>query len=201
MPVVSPSRRGARGWVAVAVRRTLFAVWRARARLHRRVILLAYPQVRIDPGAVIDPSARLCAWDGGSIEIGCGTAISARVTILAEGGAIRIGRDGHVGIGTTINACAAVEIGDDALIAQYVSIRDQDHATADPTRPYRAQGFTAKPIRLGRNVWLGVKVTVLKGATIGDNAVVGANAVVTGAIPAGMVAVGVPARPLRSVHP
>ncbi|SFG20608.1 transferase hexapeptide (six repeat-containing protein) [Novosphingobium sp. CF614] len=162
---------------------------------------MAHPEIQCEPGVTIDPTARVGASDGGSIVIGRGTEIAARATILAEGGTIRIGAGCHLGIGTTLHAKAAVEIGDDTLIAQYVAIRDHDHRTTDPAVPYRLQGFVTAPVRLGRNVWLGVKVTVLKGATIGDGAVVGANAVVTRAIPPGMMAVGVPARPFRRVHP
>jgi acetyltransferase-like isoleucine patch superfamily enzyme len=194
------ARWGWRWLLAVAVRRTRFSIWRARAWLHQRIILLAYPEIECAPGVTIDPTARVGATDGGSVVIGRGTTITAQVTLMAEGGAIRIGRDCHLGIGSTIYAKVSVEIGDDALIAPYVAIRDHDHATADPSLPYRLQGFVSAPVRLGRNVWLGVKVTVLKGATLGDGAVVGANAVVTGPIEPGIIAVGVPARPLRPVH-
>ena len=199
--VRAPTRQGCTRLVAGGVRRIRFAIWRWRAGLHRRIILLAHPEIRCGTGVTIDPTARLGASDGGSIEIGRGTEIAARCTILAEGGTIRIGDDCHLGIGTLVHAKAGVEIGDDALVAQYVAIRDHDHGTSDPALPYRSQGFVTAPVRLGRNVWLGVKVTVLKGATVGDGAVVGANAVVTGAIDAGVLAVGVPARALRRVHP
>jgi acetyltransferase-like isoleucine patch superfamily enzyme len=53
------------------------------------------------------------------------------------------------------------------------------------------------PVRIGRNVWLGAKVTVSKGVAIGDNAIVGANAVVTHDIPPNAIAAGVPARIIR----
>ena len=171
-----------------------------RAWLRRSGVLLAYPGVRCGAGVTIDPTATIGAYDGGTIAIGAGTVIAAGATIQAEGGALRIGADCHIGIGTTIHVKAAVDIGDDALIAQYVAIRDHDHATTDPALPYRAQGFVTAPVRIGANAWLGVKVTVLKGATIGDGAVIGANAVVTGAIEAGVMAAGIPARPLRRVH-
>jgi acetyltransferase-like isoleucine patch superfamily enzyme len=172
-------------------------ILRSRGWFNRHLILLSYPQVRMGPGVRIDPSARIAAFDGGSIEIGARTAISARVTLTADGGPIRIGQDCYIGTGSDIHAMVGVEIGQDAMIAQYVTIRDHDHATADPARAYRLQGFVSAPVRIGRNAWLGVKVTVLKGAEVGDDAVVGANAVVTGVIPRGTVAVGAPARPIR----
>jgi acetyltransferase-like isoleucine patch superfamily enzyme len=54
-------------------------------------------------------------------------------------------------------------------------------------------------VAIGRDVWLGAKVTVLRGSTIGDGSVVGANAVVGGDIPPASLAVGVPARVLKTL--
>jgi acetyltransferase-like isoleucine patch superfamily enzyme len=78
-----------------------------------------------------------------------------------------------------------------------VSIRDHDHRFADPTLSVAEQGYEVAPVRLGRNVWLGCNVTVLKGVSLGDSCVVGANAVVTTSFPAGSVLAGVPARVLK----
>ena len=57
----------------------------------------------------------------------------------------------------------------------------------------------AKPITVGSNVWIGMGVQVLPGVTIGDNAVIGAGSVVTKDIPAGMLAYGVPCRPIKQI--
>lgn len=57
----------------------------------------------------------------------------------------------------------------------------------------------AKPITVGNNVWIGMGVQVLPGVTIGDNVVIGAGSVVTKDIPSGMLAVGVPCRPVREI--
>ena len=79
-----------------------------------------------------------------------------------------------------------------------VAIRDHDHRFDGPLAvPIREQGHVCAPVTIGDNVWLAGKSTVLKGVTIGDNAVVGANAVVTRDIPANAVAMGVPARVIR----
>ena len=57
----------------------------------------------------------------------------------------------------------------------------------------------AKSITIGRNVWITSRVTVLGGASIGDGSVIGAGSVVAGAIPSGVFAAGVPAKPVRSL--
>ncbi len=97
----------------------------------------------------------------------------------------------------TVAAFDRIEIGDDTMLAEMVSIRDHDHAFGRTDVPYREQGHVAAPVRIGRNVWVGAKVTILKGVTIGDNAIVGANAVVTRDLPANSTAVGIPARVIR----
>ena len=68
---------------------------------------------------------------------------------------------------------------------------------ADPTVPYREQGHVTAPVVIGRNVWLGSRSSSRRGVRIGDNAVVGAGAVVTQGHPANSLAVGIPARVVR----
>ncbi|MCW2490757.1 MAG: acetyltransferase, partial [Frankiales bacterium] len=65
-------------------------------------------------------------------------------------------------------------------------------------RPIKDQGITKSPIRIGADVWLANKVTVVRGVHIGDGSVVGANAVVTSDLPPYSIAAGVPARVIRS---
>lgn len=65
--------------------------------------------------------------------------------------------------------------------------------------PRRAKWEAAKPIVIGDNVWLGGGAIIMPGVTIGENSVIGAGAVVTKDIPANVVAVGNPARVIRSV--
>ena len=54
-------------------------------------------------------------------------------------------------------------------------------------------------VTIGNNVWIADKVTILSGVTIGDNSMIGANAVVTHDIPSGVIAAGVPARVIRQI--
>lgn len=112
-------------------------------------------------------------------------------------GRLRVGNGVIFGHHCTLASRDSVEIGDDCLIAEMVSIRDHDHCFDRLDIPTSAQGLTASPVFIGRNVWLGAKVTVTRGIRIGDNAIVGANSVVTRDVPANAIAVGSPARVIR----
>lgn len=109
----------------------------------------------------------------------------------------------HIGEGTFINYdcilldVAEIRIGAKCQIAPRVSILTATH----PVEPGpRAAGWeSGEPITIGDNVWLGAGVIVLPGVGIGDDSVIGAGSVVTRDIPAGVVAVGNPARVVRTV--
>lgn len=118
-----------------------------------------------------------------------------------EDGSIVVGRNFTLNRGTVLSAHTGITIGDDALVGEFVSIRDSAHAIGDPSKPIRKQGFDVAPVRIGHDVWIGRGAVILKGVTIGDGAVIGANSVVTKNVPAGEIWVGVPARFLRSRGP
>jgi maltose O-acetyltransferase len=92
---------------------------------------------------------------------------------------------------------AAITIGDDVQIGSNVQLLTPTHPVA--AGPRREKWEAAEPIVIGDNVWLGSGVIVLAGVSIGENTVVGAGAVVTRDLPAGVVAVGNPARVIRLI--
>lgn len=141
---------------------------------------------------------RLSVTDGAKVLFGEGCVFDRNATIVAKHGQLSIGARGYVGTGAVIVARKQIDIGTGVLIAEYVTIRDQDHEfeTAGETRD---AGMRTSPIKIGNNVWIGAKATVTKGVTIGDNVVIGANSVVTHDIPANSVAVGAPARVIRTI--
>jgi acetyltransferase-like isoleucine patch superfamily enzyme len=108
-----------------------------------------------------------------------------------------IGANGFVGTGSIIVAAERVVIGEDALIAAYVTIRDQDHRLDDCTVPTNRQGLVTAPIEIGANVWIGTKATILRGVTIGDGAVVAAHSIVNAPVERLTVVGGIPAKLLK----
>ena len=123
-----------------------------------------------------------------------GRAGPVRLTVQ-PGASLTIGRGGFINGGTTIAAARSVRIGDDCLIGEGVSIHDTDFHPVHADTP-----VAVAPVSIGRNVWLANHVTVLRGVTIGDHAVVGAGAVVTHDLPARAIAVGNPARVVGTVR-
>lgn len=113
------------------------------------------------------------------------------------------GENIHVGARTFVNFnltaldVAPIRIGDDCQIGPNVQLLTPTHPL-DP-EPRRDKLEAARPITIGDNVWLGGGVIVCPGVTIGDNSVIGAGAVVTKSIAANVLAVGNPARVLRSL--
>ena len=109
----------------------------------------------------------------------------------------------HVGARTFVNFglvaldVATITIGDDVQIGPRVQLLTPTHPI-DP-EPRRAKWEAAEPIAIGDNVWLGGGVIVCPGVTIGEDTVVGAGAVVTRDLPARVVAMGTPARVVRSL--
>lgn len=110
---------------------------------------------------------------------------------------IRVGARTFINFGLVALDIAAVTIGEDAQIGPNVQLLTPTHPLE--AEPRRAKWEAAKPILIEDNVWLGGGVIVLPGVTIGENTVVGAGAVVTKSLPADVVAVGNPARVVRSL--
>lgn len=132
------------------------------------------------------------------ITVGRGCSLGADLFLSASDTAfIRIGDGVSINTGCHIVAGEGIEIGDHTLIAEYVSIRDGIHVFDDPARTISEQGFRAKGIRIGRDVWIGRGAFIGPGIEIGDGCVIGANSVVIRSLPAFAVAVGAPARIVR----
>ena len=113
-----------------------------------------------------------------------------------DGGSLEIGDRVFINYGSSISAHTLVRIGHDCKIGQHAIILDCDYHDMEDPLHYGGHG-TSLPVVLEQGVWLGARVTVLKGVTIGRSSVVAAGSVVTHDIPPGVLAGGAPARILR----
>lgn len=180
--------------------------------LVRAFIRIARPWSQIYRNVVFSSSAVGLNWSGGAIGKGVtmkltdGAVFTAAANltladysiVIVKAGCLKIGRSAFVGFGTVITCRDSISIGDDALIAEYVTIRDQDHRYGGSLSTAK-NGFDTAPIVIGNNVWIGAKATITRGVTIGDNAVIAAGAVVINDVPAGTVVGGVPAKTLKII--
>lgn len=108
----------------------------------------------------------------------------------------RIGRKVFINQNCTFYDLGGLTLGNDVMIGPNVSLITSGH----PLEPaQRREGVTARPIRIGNNVWIAANVTVIGGVTIGDDAVIAAGSVVTRDVPPATLAGGNPARVIREL--
>jgi len=110
---------------------------------------------------------------------------------------IRIGRNVGIGEFAHLGGAGGLEIGDDCIIGPYFSCHPENHRFPEIKELIRLQGTERKGIRIGRNCWIGAKVSILDGVRIGENSIIAAGAVVTKSMPANAVIGGVPAKVIR----
>ena len=153
--------------------------------------------VRVGRGVVVGRRCRLIVERGAEVVLGDFCEVDDGSTLAAyRTGRLVLGARAFVVHHGTLAAHRSVAVGDGAYLAELVSVRDHDHAVGSPPSSGRVD---VAPVEIGRDAWLGAKVTVLRGARIGDGTVVGANAVVRRDVPAHTVAAGIPARVLRTL--
>jgi tetrahydrodipicolinate N-succinyltransferase len=137
-------------------------------------------------------------WGDITLEAGC--SLDDGVVLLCSGVAkankllVRAGT--YVNRFTMLDAHERIEVGANCMIGPHCYITDGDHGT-DLSVAVSKQPMKTQPVVIEEGVWLGAGVIVLKGVTIGHNAVVGAGAVVTKDVAPNALVVGVPAHPVR----
>ncbi len=165
--------------------RWLWLKARHRGRLQTDGICFVCPGVKFEIGP------------GATLNIGRWAWIGHGSKIRVHEGEVWIGAKTVIGQECTISAYQHVSIGRECILADRVMLIDFDHGVVEVERPIRLQGIYKRDVRVGSNVWMGYGACVLRGASIGDNAIVGTNAVVTKEVPANAVVGGVPARVIR----
>ncbi|HVL96415.1 MAG TPA: acyltransferase [Solirubrobacteraceae bacterium] len=158
-------------------RRQAFARW----PLHGNVLeLLLEDRLELGPHVLFEPGVWLTAQAPARIRIGEGTFLN---------------------LGVQVAALELVEIGAHCMFANGCFVSDADHRFDDPDTPVPYQGFTSKgPTRVGDNVWCGANVVITSGVTVGERCVIGSNSVVNRDLPPYSIAVGAPAKVVKTVE-
>jgi acetyltransferase-like isoleucine patch superfamily enzyme len=137
----------------------------------------------------------------GRVRFGRFVWIGDGTKIRCHEGEVIIGAKTVLGQECTISAYKHVRIGEQCVIADRAMFIDFDHGMVEVERTIREQGIYKRDVDVGSNVWIGYGACILRGVRVGDNAVVGTNAVVTADVPANAVVGGVPAKVLRMREP
>ena len=174
----------------------------SRAYLH---LLARYVLLKLRHGKRLQTDGICFICPGVQLEIGRGATLRVgRWAWLGHGTKIRV-HEGEVSIGArtvmgqecTISAFQHVSIGRECIVADRVMLIDFDHGVVEVERPIRLQGIYKRDVRVGHNVWIGYGACILRGVTIGDNAIVGTSSVLTRPVSAHAVVAGAPARIIR----
>ncbi len=168
------------GWAVIRAR------WYLRhAQVGARVRVWGKPSIQAYGQLIIGDRVRLVS------------TIATTELVAGEGGTLDIGESAFINYGCSIAASQLVRIGPRCNIGTHVIMMDNDFHRIEPER--RDERPESKPIVLEENVWLGARVIVLRGVTIGADSVIGAGSVVTRDVPPRSVAVGLPAKVIRSL--
>ncbi|MBA6328373.1 acyltransferase [Colwellia sp. MB02u-6] len=134
---------------------------------------------------------------GNRVNIGDFSRIIVSTSFDNIGKGITLHDDVAIGEFAYIGGAGGVEIGSACIIGQYFSVHSENHVFDDIACEIREQGVKRIGIKIGKNCWIGSKVTILDGAVVGNGCVIAAGAVVTGQFPDNVIIGGVPAKIIK----
>jgi acetyltransferase-like isoleucine patch superfamily enzyme len=165
-------------------------------RMLRRKLWLG-ARLKVDGISFIGPGVVLQVGKGARLELGRWSWVGHGTKIRCHEGLVSIGAKTVMGQECTISSFQHVKIGRECVIADRVMFIDFDHGVVEVERPIRLQGIYKRDVNVGNNVWIGYGACILRGVTVGDNAIIGTNSVVTKDVPANAVVAGLPAKIIR----
>jgi acetyltransferase-like isoleucine patch superfamily enzyme len=162
-----------------------------------------YNNISLGKWVKLDDYVFLGALGKGKLQIGNNSGIGAfsRVEISQSfnniGSQITIGNNVGIGPYASLGGAGGLTIGDECIIGPYLSCHPENHNFENVDVSIRLQGVTRKGIIIGRNCWIGAKVSILDGVEVGHSCVIAAGAVVTKSYPDHSVIGGVPAKLIK----
>lgn len=171
----------------------------------KRSSVLASNLIQLNKNLSISDDCYIDALSKNGIRFGDNVSIQKRVVIECSGSLKQIGKGlkigNNVGVGSySFLGCAGgIEIEDDTIIGNFVSFHSENHNYDNNDIPIRLQGVNHKGIKIGKNCWIGAKVTILDGTILGDGCIVAAGAVLNGkTYPDNSIIGGIPAKVLKN---
>ncbi|MBF2707581.1 acyltransferase [Flavobacterium soyangense] len=150
-------------------------------------------------GARVRPRTRMDVVPWNKFELGIDSTIEDFSAINNGVGDVIIGDRTRIGLSNTI--IGPVTIGNDVRLAQNITLSGLNHNYEDVSLPIHVQGVYTSPIIVEDDCWIGANVVVVAGVTIGKHSIVAAGCIVTKNIPPFSVAVGNPARVIKTYNP
>lgn len=135
---------------------------------------------------------------GNNVRIGAFSRLIGSGSFQDLGKGIQIGNNVGIGEFAYLGGAGGLSIGSDTIIGQYLSCHPENHNYHHLDIPIRLQGVSRQGIEIGKNCWIGSKVTILDGVHIGDHSIIAAGAVVTKSCPAYSIIGGIPAKILKT---
>jgi acetyltransferase-like isoleucine patch superfamily enzyme len=166
-----------------------------------RNITIRHPhKITIGNNVVIDDNCMLDAkgTTNKGIEIKNGVFIGRNTILVCKDGNITIEENTNISYNSELCSANDLNIGKNSLISAYVFFVAGDHTYNITDKPIIEQAGRSQGINVGENCWFGVKSTVFDGVNIGNDSIIGASAVINSDIPPFSVAVGIPAKVIKS---
>lgn len=135
---------------------------------------------------------------GDNVSIGAFSRVIVSTSLNEIGDTISIGNNVGIGEFAYLGGAGSLEIGDECIVGQYFSCHPENHNYQNTTISIRHQGVTRKGIKIGKNCWIGSKVTILDGVTIGNGSIIAAGSVVNKSFPENSIIGGIPAKLLKN---
>lgn len=183
--------------VALYFKNPKFAMFKSNVRIFNISNINWGKFLKIGQGAYLSALTNKSISLGNNVSIGAFSRIVVSTTLNNLDGYIQIGNNVGLGEFAYLGGAAGLEIQNDCIIGQYFSCHPENHNYANLEIPIRLQGVSHQGIKIENNCWIGSKVTILDGVTIGSGCVIAAGSVVTKSFPTNCVIAGVPAKLIK----